>query len=118
MKKIILSSALLLFLLGNSFGQISISEATKNVNEFISELQIGEYLLYQNPEIVKSETELVTFEKSIISISTDSWLFFLDKNPLKGWSHPCSFLFVDIKSGKIIEKEWKYPATARLHRVV
>lgn len=109
MKKIILSSALLLFLLSNSFGQTSISEATKKVNEFISELQIGEHLLYQNPEIVKSETELATFEKSIISIPSDSWLFFLDKNPLKGWSHSCSFLFVDIKSGKIIEKEWKLP---------
>ncbi len=109
MKKIILSAVLLLLLLGNSFGQTSISEATKNVNEFISELQIGEYLLYQNPEIVKSETELATFEKSIISIPSDSWIFFLDKNPLKGWSHPCSFLFVEIKSGKIIEKEWKLP---------
>ena len=109
MKKIILSSALLLILLGNSLGQTSIYEATKKVNEFISELQIGEYLLYQNPEIVKSETELVTFEKSIISIPSDSWLFFLDKDPLKGWSHSCSFLFVDIKSGKIIEKEWKLP---------
>lgn len=66
MKKIILSSALLLFLLGNSFGQTSISEATKKINEFISELQIGEYLLYQNPEIVKSETELVTFLKRVM----------------------------------------------------
>lgn len=109
MKKIILSSVLLLFLLSNLFGQISISEATKNVDEFINELQIGEYLLYQNPEIVKPETELATFEKSIISIPSDSWLFFLDKDPLKGWSHPCSFLFVDVKSGNIIEKEWKLP---------
>ncbi len=50
MKKIILSSVLLLFLLGNLFGKTSISEATKKVNEFISELQIGEILVYRNPE--------------------------------------------------------------------
>lgn len=109
MKIIISLTILLLLLFSNSFGQISISEATKKANEFISELQLGEYLLYQNPEIVKSETEITTFEKSIVSVPFDAWLFFLDKNPLKGWSHPCSFLFIDTKSGKIIEKEWKLP---------
>lgn len=109
MKKNILLSVLLVFLFSNSFGQISMSEATKKVNEFISELQIEKHLLYQNPEIVDSKTEIATFDKSIISVPFDAWVFFLDKNPLKGWSHPCSFLFIDQKTGRIIEKEWKLP---------
>lgn len=109
MKKIILTFASLLVLFGNSFGQISVSEATKKVTEFVNELQIGVYLLYQNPDIVKSHTTLATFDKSFTSTPSDSWLFFLDKTPLKGWSHPCTFLFVNIKSGEIIEKEWKLP---------
>ncbi|MBN1971090.1 MAG: caspase family protein [Candidatus Delongbacteria bacterium] len=109
MKKNTLTFAMLLLLIANSFGQLSVTTATKKVTEFINELQIGEYLLYQNPDIVKSQTTLATFDKSFTSTPSDSWVFFLDKNPLKGWSHPCSFLFVDANTGKITSIEWKLP---------
>lgn len=93
----------------NSFGQISISEATELISGYIKGAEGKDYRLYQYPEKLPPETKILTFDKSITSISFDSWAFFIDKYPLAGWSHPCTYLFVNSATGKITEKNWILP---------
>jgi len=105
MKKLFLLIACLLVMTINSIGQISSIKAVEIANQYVNNLGIGEYLLYQNTKITSPTSKISTFDKSIYSVLSDSWMFLLDKNHLSTWSHPCSFLFVDVKTGTITEKE-------------
>jgi len=109
MKKTFLLINSLIVMTINSIGQISSIEAVEIASQHVDNQMIGEYLLYQNTNITSPNSEISTFDKSIYSVSSDSWMFFLDKNPLSGWSHPCSFIFVDVITGIITEIEWKLP---------
>lgn len=109
MQKYFIIKLLLLFVMGNAVGQMTLKEAQKITDEYIFNLKLSDYLLYCNPDIFTSKTEIITFDKSIYSSSFDSWVFFLDKNPLANWTHPCLFLFINVNTGRIEEIEWKLP---------
>lgn len=109
MKKIYFVILAFFMLSSYSQGQITETEATKIVNEYIESLKINNYSLYRFPEVIDLNSSIETFKESISPQNLNSYAFFIDKYPLANWTHPCSFLFIEQKSGKIKEVEYNLP---------
>jgi hypothetical protein len=109
MKRYLILIVFILVILEISNGQITKNDATKLTFEYIKNLNLGECLVYLKQEVVNQNFEIKTFDKSINSMTDQSYAFFIDKFPLKNWAHPCFYLFVNLKNGSIQMIEWKLP---------
>lgn len=107
--KYFITVALLIMIFNNAMGQITESKATQIAMEYIDNLKQMDYLVYRYPKPIDEKSIITTFDKSISLASFKSYVFFVDKQPLKNWSHLCSFLLVNKATGKISETEWKLP---------
>lgn len=109
MKNSILIFAFLLSFSNISKGQISITEATRTVNNYIEKTKTTDYLLYRNIAEMNSKSSINTFNKSIQTSEFTSWVFFIDNHPLKNWEHKCLYVFIDKKTGEMETLKWTLP---------
>ncbi len=101
---------LLLFLAVVTYGQISKKEAKKIVSEYLDITYSSDSILvYLRKDIAEKNLSIRTFNKSITSATDRSYVFFVDKNPIQNWGHPCIFIFVDVRTGNVSILDWKLP---------
>ncbi|WP_299258953.1 C13 family peptidase [uncultured Aquimarina sp.] len=57
--------------------------------------------VYGLKEVLPRNYKINSFNKTIITPESRSWLFFIDQDPYANWEHEALYAFVDSESGKI-----------------
>lgn len=65
--------------------------------------------MYVVDEIKKADSSIKLLSSQLTTPSYDSWVFFIDDNPLANWGHSCRYVFVNTETGKIEVKTSNMP---------
>ena len=52
-------------------------------------------------DVIPPQTRVFSGKDFLLSPSVQSWFVFVDKEPKKGWTHSCEYVFVECNSGLI-----------------
>ncbi len=89
--------------------QVSQQDAWNIVKNEVLNSKIDNINVSVSKTIIDSKSIIKTWYEDEISPISSSWFFFIDDMPFEGWSHPCRYVYVDSKSGKVIIKNKKLP---------
>lgn len=110
MKKIILVLVLFWGVLNTySASSFSKSQAWKIVKEALKDDGLDSMDVYVSDYIVKRGAKIKRVVGNIVAPDYDSWFFFVDEYPQRGWSHPCKYVFVNSVTGAIEMKSAEFP---------
>lgn len=70
--------------------------------------------VYISKRIIPKDTILKLWYKEIIVVPINSYIVFIDDDPLAGWSHPCRYVFFDPYSGDYSVINHRFPTSASL----
>ena len=111
-KKYLITLLLAFFSYLSAMAAVSLEEAKAKVKDYVeSTLNLNSYgLLY-----AKNTSTKITLMSNVeeISAPSNSWAFFVDKNPGQDWAHPCAYIFVSKSNGAISVKNSTLPPMNR-----
>lgn len=102
--------------------------ATNSMNQSITKLEAYNIVLngidstsldsteiFVSKQILPANTVIKIGTESIESPNYNSWMFFINQQPLANWGHPCNYMFIGTNNGEvnIIEKHF-YPTNPSL----
>lgn len=112
MKKIyLIITYVLLLSIGaiNSTNQsITKLEAYNIVISGIDSISLNSTEIFVSKQILPANTTIEIGTESIESPDYDSWMFFINQQPLANWGHSCNYMFIGSNNGEadIIEKNF------------
>lgn len=100
MKKIVIL-IITAFLCLSANASVTLNDAEKKALNYVSSSLPKNYTIYRYPSALKKVTLPAG---DIISLSTDSWVFFVDEAPGENWGHDCRYIFVSVSTGNVTQK--------------
>lgn len=86
-----------------------LNRAIEFIKEFIPEDSLNKMNVYISREELKPKTKIKLFNKEILSPDYNSWFVFIDDMPNKGWTHPCRYVFMNLKNNEYMIIKGKLP---------
>lgn len=93
-----------------SYSQTTKLQADAIVQSYLesNELSDGTWL-YSYSTILNGASIVLTGNSTISTPASDCYAYFLDEHPLKGWSHECRLLYVNIGTGTVLSSPINMP---------
>jgi hypothetical protein len=81
-----------LFIGTNADAQISREEALESIVNNILQGNTKNLMIYATKNTVPSETNIYSLSNLLAKTNAESWLFFIDDQPMANWEHPCRYV--------------------------
>jgi hypothetical protein len=93
------------------YAQITREQADETVSKYLKNELTEYYWLYANNNLDsdKGNTTIPVCSKEVLNVDYSSFVYFVDEYPYANWAHPCRYLFISKKDGKVEVKKRKYP---------